>query len=116
MGADYILTQMFFDNKYYLQFVEKCRKIGIHVPIIPGLKPITSKQQLTTIPRTFYISLPDELVSALEQAKDNEAVGQIGVEWCISQTKELLKVGVPCIHYYTMSQPEGIKKVIKSCF
>ena len=116
MGADYILTQMFFDNSYYFRFVEKCRKVGIHVPIIAGLKPITSKQQLTSIPRTFHVSLPDKLVGELERSKDNTAVLEVGIKWCITQTQELLKGDVPCIHYYTMSRTESTEAIIKSCF
>lgn len=116
MGADYILTQMFFDNSYYFQFVEQCRAIGIRAPIIAGLKPITTKQQLTSIPRTFHVSLPDELVGEIERAKDNTAVGQIGIEWCISQTQALIKGGAPCVHYYTMSRTKSTEAIIKKCF
>ena len=116
LGADYILTQMFFDNRHYFRFVDKCRDLGIRAPIIAGLKPLTSKQQLINIPRTFHVSLPDELVCELEQAKDNAAVRQIGLEWCISQTQGLIKKGGPCLHYYTMGRPEVIETIIKACF
>lgn len=116
MGADYILTQMFFDNTFFFSFVKKCREIGIQVPIIPGLKPITTKNQLLSIPRTFYVSLPDELARALEKAKDNSHAQEIGIQWCISQSKELLKHGVSCIHYYTMSRPKATEAIIRACY
>ena len=116
MGAAYILTQMFFDNEVYFRFVERCRSAGIRVPIIAGLKPITTKGQLLSIPRTFHVSLPDELVCELVEAKDNAAVRKIGIDWCIEQSKGLLKGGAPCIHYYTMSRPEACQAIIKACF
>ncbi len=101
-GADYIVTQMFFDNKNFFQYQEACRAQGIDVPIVPGLKPLTKKYQLNSIPRKFFISFPEELVSAVLAAKDDEAVKRIGIEWCIQQSKELKAAGVPCLHYYTM--------------
>ena len=101
-GGDYIVTQMFFNNEAFFKFVEDCRKIGITVPIIPGLKAITRKSQLNSIPSAFYIDLPDALVKELRNAKDDIQAKQIGIEWCIQQSKELLAYGVPCLHYYTM--------------
>jgi methylenetetrahydrofolate reductase (NADPH) len=110
-GADYIVTQMFFDNSKYFAFVDTCRAAGIHVPIIPGLKPITKKYQLTSIPRKFFINMPNDLVNSVHQAKDEEAVKQIGLEWCIQQSKELKAAGAPCLHYYTMGDSETSRKI-----
>ncbi|MEI6409846.1 MAG: methylenetetrahydrofolate reductase [NAD(P)H] [Bacteroidota bacterium] len=101
-GAGYIVTQMFFDNQRYFEYVDACRKAGVNVPIVPGLKPLTKKYQLSSIPRKFYINFPDDLVKAVLAAKDDEAVQQIGVEWCVQQSLELKAAGVPCLHYYTM--------------
>jgi len=101
-GADYIVTQMFFDNKKYFEFVDACRNIGVNVPIVPGLKPLTRRYQLNSIPRKFFINLPEELVAEVQKAKDEEAVQQIGIEWCVQQSHELKAAGVPCLHYYTM--------------
>ncbi len=112
-GADYIVTQMFFDNKKYFEFVDQCREIGITVPIVPGLKPITAKSQITNLPRNFHIDLPTELVEAVEAANSKDAVKQVGIEWGIQQTKELTKAGVPCIHFYTMSRHSSTYKILK---
>ena len=101
-GAGYIVTQMFFDNRKYFDYVDACRKIGIEVPIVPGLKPLTKRYQLNSIPRKFFVNLPEALVSEIEKAKTDEAVQQIGIEWCIQQSRELKAAGVPCLHYYTM--------------
>lgn len=114
-GAEYIVTQMFFDNQKYFEFVKACREEGITVPIIPGLKPITTKKQLVNIPRAFNINLPDDLTEAILNAKDDEAIKQIGVEWCTMQSKELLAdPQVPCIHYYVMSNVTEIKQIVSS--
>lgn len=113
-GAEYIVTQMFFDNKKFFAFVDACRAIGINVPIVPGLKPITRKYQLNSIPRRFFIDMPDELASEVLKAKDVAAVKEIGIEWCIQQSKELKKAGVPCLHYYTMGDTETTKKIVSS--
>ncbi len=110
-GADYIVTQMFFDNEKYFQFVDKCREIGINVPIIPGLKPITKKYQLNSLPRLFSIDLPQDLVNEFDKAKDNDARTQVGIEWCIMQSKELKAKGAPCLHYYTMGDAATIKQI-----
>jgi len=115
-GADYIVTQMFFDNQKYFEFVDKCRKEGITAPIIPGLKPISTKKQLNLIPHRFKVDLPDDLVMAVVKAKDNKAVRQIGIEWCIAQSKELIKKGVPFLHYYSMGKSDNIKSIAKEIF
>jgi methylenetetrahydrofolate reductase (NADPH) len=115
-GAHYIVTQMFFDNEKYFDFVKKCRELGIQVPIVPGLKPITKTYQLNSIPRHFHIDLPNELVNALEKAKSAEAKRQVGKEWCIEQSKGLKAFGVPCLHYYTMGDNDIIKEIAASIF
>lgn len=111
-GANYIVTQMFFDNKKYFDFVAKCREEGINVPIVPGLKPITKLYQLNSLPRLFHLDLPDDLVGALHAAKTAEARKQVGVEWCVAQSKELKEAGVPCMHYYTMGDVDTIKNIV----
>ncbi len=115
-GADYIITQMFFDNNRFFDFVKKCRAAGITVPIIPGLKPIATKKQLNLIPHRFSIELPDDLIMAIVKAKDNEAVKQIGIEWCLQQSKELVAAGIPVLHYYSMGKAENIKSIAKEIF
>ncbi len=115
-GAHYIVTQLFYDNQKYFDFVEQCRNIGINVPIIPGLKPITSKRQLTFIPKFFHVNLPDELVDEIEKCQSDEAVKQVGIEWGIKQSKELMQKGVPCIHYYTMGKSTAVKEIAKNVF
>ncbi len=116
MGAEYVVTQMFFDNKKYFEFVAKCREMGIDVPIIPGLKPITTKKQTTVLPRIFHIDLPEELADEIEKAKDNSAVKQIGVKWCIKQSKELMDQGVPVLHYYSMGKSDPVYQIAKALF
>ncbi|HET8964406.1 MAG TPA: methylenetetrahydrofolate reductase [NAD(P)H] [Chitinophagales bacterium] len=115
-GASYIVTQMFFDNKKYFDFVNRCRAVGITVPIIPGIKPITSASQIQTIPSTFHVDIPEELSDAIDKCKTNEDVKRIGSDWCIDQSKELLKANVPCIHYYTMGKADTMKNIIKAVF
>jgi len=115
-GASYIVTQMFFDNQKFFDFVAKCRKEGITVPIIPGLKPISTKKQLNQIPHRFKVDLPDDLIREVVKAKDNEAVRQVGVEWCITQSKELVAAGIPVLHYYSMGKPDNIKAIAKEVF
>ncbi len=115
-GADYIITQMFFDNHKFFEFVAKCRAAGITVPIIPGLKPIATKKQLNLIPHRFSIELPDALIMEVVKAKDNEAVKQIGIEWCTQQSKELVAAGMPVLHYYSMGKAENIKAIAKNIF
>jgi methylenetetrahydrofolate reductase (NADPH) len=113
-GADYIVTQMFYDNKKYFAYVDACRAMGINVPIVPGLKPITKKYQLNSIPRKFFLDFPPELVSAIQGAKDDAALLEVGTEWCIAQSKELKAAGVPCLHYYTMGDTEVVKKIVRA--
>lgn len=115
-GADYIVTQMFFDNQKYFDFVAKCRAAEITVPIIPGLKPIATKKQLNLIPHRFKVDLPDDLILEVQNAKDNEAVNEIGVEWCLQQSKELVAAGVPVLHYYSMGKAANIKKIASNIF
>ena len=112
LGAEYIVTQMFFDNKKYFDFVKSCRNIGINVPIIPGLKPLTTKSQLTVLPKIFHIDIPEDLVDAVEACKDNTAVKEVAIEWGIAQAKELIEGGAPCLHYYTMGKPDVTKAII----
>lgn len=115
-GASYIVTQMFYDNKNFFKFVDKCRLAGINVPIIPGLKPISTKRQLNLIPHRFSVDLPDDLIMEVVKCKDNDAVRQVGVEWCIEQSKELLKYGVPFLHYYSMGKSSNIYQVATEVF
>ncbi len=115
-GASYIVTQMFFNNKSYFNFVDLCRLRGINVPIIPGLKPVTTKSQLVTIPKTFGVDMPETLVKEILKCKNNNEVRQTGVEWAIQQSKELLKFGVPVLHYYTMGKSDNIRKIAKAVF
>lgn len=115
-GADYIVTQMFFDNKRFFKFVEACRAAGITVPIIPGLKPLTTRKQLNVLPRIFHIDIPQDLVDAVERCKDDKAVKEVGVEWAISQSRELKEEGVPCLHYYTMSRSEETIRIARAVF
>lgn len=116
LGAEYIVTQMFFDNEKYFEFVEKCRDVGINVPIIPGLKPITGPKQINIIPRTFHVDLPENLVEELENCKSPEAVKQVGIEWCIEQCKGLMKKGVPVLHFYSMGKSDPIKQIASQLF
>jgi methylenetetrahydrofolate reductase (NADPH) len=115
-GADYIVTQMFFDNQKYFDFVSLCRKNGINVPIVPGVKPIRVKRDLELLPQVFNIDIPVELAKEIEQAKDNNFVNQIGIEWAINQSKELIRAGVPAVHYYTIGKSENIKEIAKAVF
>jgi len=113
-GADYIVTQMFFDNQRYFDFVKLCRENDIDVPIIPGLKPISTEKQLTLLPHRFNLNLPNELVDEVLKCKSNEEVRQVGVEWAIQQTKELIDFGVPCVHFYTMGKSDNVQKIVSS--
>lgn len=115
-GANYVITQMFFDNQKYFEFVEKCREEGITVPIIPGLKPISTKKQLNLIPHRFKVDLPDALVKEVVNCKSNAEVRQVGVEWCIAQSKELQQKGVPILHYYSMGRSTNIQKIAEAVF
>ncbi|MGG9964054.1 methylenetetrahydrofolate reductase [NAD(P)H] [Ferruginibacter sp. SUN106] len=113
MGADYIVTQMFFDNEKYYAFVKACRDIGITVPIIPGLKPIYSIKQLTMLPKVFHIDLPTALSNEILKCKTDADVEKVGTEWLLQQSKELKKFGVPVLHYYTLGRPNIIADVVK---
>ena len=113
---NYKITQLFFANRKYSNFVEKCRTVGINVPIIPGIKPISTRKQIELLPHAFALDLPIELMTELKKCKDDTAVYECGIAWCIAQCKELLSNGVPAVHYYTMGKAENIKRVIKSVF
>jgi len=112
-GADYIMTQMFFDNQKFFDFVKSCRNMGIDVPIIPGLKPITNKKQLSILPKIFHVDIPADLSNAILKAKTDEDCEQIGTEWLIQQSKELKAFGVPVLHYYTLGKQHVILNVVK---
>ena len=112
-GADYIMTQMFFNNQKFFDFVQSCRAMGINVPIIPGLKPITNKKQLTILPKIFHVDIPTDLSNAITAAKTDEDVERIGTEWLVQQSKELKEFGVPVLHYYTLGKPTIIYDVVK---
>jgi methylenetetrahydrofolate reductase (NADPH) len=116
LGAEYIVTQMFFDNKKYFEFVNKCRKMGITIPIIPGLKPITTVKQTTVLPSIFHIDIPVELSREVEKCKKPEDVKEVGVKWSIQQSKELLKFGVPCLHFYSMGKSDSVKQIASALF
>lgn len=116
-GADYIITQMFFDNKVYYDFVSRCRAAGINVPIIPGLKPLSTYRQISTLPEAFSLDIPLELTEAMKDAaEDKEAAYGIGTEWCAMQCKDLIRNGVPAVHFYTMGKTENIVNILKECF
>ena len=115
-GATYIVTQMFFDNDKYFAFIKKCREEGITVPIIPGLKPIATKKQLNMIPHRFSLELPDDLIMEVVKCKDNAAVRQVGIDWCVQQSKELIKEGVPFLHYYSMGKSDNIRSIASQVF
>jgi len=115
-GAEYIVTQMFFDNTKYFEFVDLCRKSGIHVPIIPGLKILGSKKQIVTLPKIFHIDIPQAFYEELEMCKDDKAIREAGIKWCIQQSKELVKANVPCLHFYTMGNSDATKAVAKEVF
>lgn len=112
-GASYIMTQMFFDNKKFFDFVKACREMGIEVPIIPGLKPITSKKQLSILPRIFHVDIPTDLSNAIMKAKSDQECEAVGTEWLTQQSKELKKFGVPVLHYYTLGKPKVVWNVVK---
>jgi len=112
-GAEYVTTQMFFDNQKYFEFVKACRQHGIDAPIIPGLKPITSKKQLSMLPKVFHVDLPMELSKEIMKCKNDDEVEQVGTEWLIHQSQELKKSGVPVLHYYTLGKPRVICNVVK---
>lgn len=115
-GAEYIVTQMFFDNQVYFDFVKKCREAGINVPVIPGIKALTTKTQMTVLPKIFSIDMPQELVSELQKCKSNDDAKIVGTEWAIQQSKELVAAKVPSLHLYTMGLSDNTRKIIESVF
>ncbi len=115
-GADYIVTQMFFDNKVYYDFVSKCREAGITVPVIPGIKPINLKNQLTVLPKIFHIDLPMELSKELAKCRNNDDARQVGTEWAILQSKDLVANNAPSLHIYTYGVSDNVKEIVKSVF
>ncbi len=115
-GADYIVTQMFFDNRKYFDFVDKCRAEGIEVPIIPGLKPITTIKQASILPSIFHIDIPEDLADAIEKCTTNEQAREVGVEWAVQQSKELMEYGVPTLHFYSMGKAEPVYRIARQLF
>jgi len=115
-GAQYIVTQMFFDNQKYFRFVDHCRATGIDCPIIPGLKPLATAKQLNLIPHRFNTDLPEDLIKEVIKCKDNRAVRQIGIEWCVAQSRELIQAGVPVLHYYSMGKSDNIRSIAARLF
>ena len=116
-GADYIITQMFFDNQVYYDFVRRCREAGINVPIIPGLKPLSTSRQVNLLPESFSLDIPIELTAEIAKAGDDkDAVYAIGTEWCTMQCKDLIAHGVPAVHFYTMGRSKNIVNILKECF
>lgn len=115
-GAEFIVTQMFFDNKSFFMFVDLCREEGIEVPIIPGIKPISTYGHLNYLSKTFSIDIPEILVKEVLKCKDNKEVNHVGIEWAVEQSKELISSGVPVVHYYTMGKPNNIRKIAEAVF
>lgn len=115
-GADYIVTQMFFDNQQYFRFLDRLREAGITVPVIPGLKPISSQRQIDLLPRSFHIDIPQTLVNEINKAKTADAVYQVGIGWAIEQSRDLLAHGAPAIHYYTMAKPDNVCQIVEKVF
>jgi len=115
-GADYLVTQMFFDNQKYFSFVARCRKEGIEVPIIPGIKPIVFRNQLTVLPRVFRTDIPEPFAAELRKCKTDDEAKEVGVEWCIQQCKELIASGVPSLHFYTMMASDSVRCVAQAIY
>jgi len=115
-GADYIVTQMFFDNVKYFEFVEKAKNMGITVPIIPGIKPVAIKRHQQILPQIFRLDMPEELIKAIEDCKDNKQVRQVGIEWAIQQSRDLISKGAPVVHFYSMGKSDNIKAIAKEVF
>ncbi len=115
-GAEFIVTQLFYDNKKFFEFVDKCRSIGINVPIIPGLKPITNLRHLSFMPKFFHVNFPEEFANELEKCKTNEAIREVGTKWSIQQCKELIEADVPVIHFYTMGKGASVKQIASEVF
>lgn len=115
-GAEYVVAQMFYDNQKYFAFVNKCREMGIDVPIIPGLKVLTAKTQVSMLPKTFFIDIPQDLKEAVDKCKNDSEAKEVGIEWCIKQSQELIKFGAPVLHFYTMGSSEPVKRVVSTVF
>ena len=115
-GADYIVTQMFFDNAKYFDFVQKCREMGINVPIIPGLKPLATERQLDILPEIFHLEIPSDFVAEARKCANNAAIKQLGIEWAVQQGKELIQSGVPALHFYTMSKSDSVRAIAEKLF
>lgn len=115
-GADYLISQIFFDNTKFLSFVKKCRELGIEVPILPGIKPISKKSHINMLPKTFKIDIPEELASMIRECRNDEEAKELGIKWSIKQCRELLENGVPGIHFYTMSASDSVKKIAEKVF
>ena len=115
-GADYVVTQMFFDNQKFFDFVKAAKAIGIDVPIIPGIKPIAIQKHLQLLPQVFKIDLPQDLIKAVEDCKNNKEVRQVGIDWCVQQSKELISSGVPVLHYYSMGKSSNVKEIARLVF
>jgi len=115
-GAEYIVTQLFYNNSKFFEYVKMCREIGITVPIIPGIKPLSNKKQLQSLPKFFHIEIPEVLAESIDKCKSDAEAKEIGAEWATHQCKELIKAGVPCIHFYTMGKSESVKKIAKAIF
>jgi methylenetetrahydrofolate reductase (NADPH) len=115
-GASYIVTQMFFDNNKFCRFRDECKKIGITVPIIPGIKPISALNDIKLLPQTFHIDLPNDLFSAVQKCKNDAEAREAGIEWAVAQSKDLIKLGVPGIHYYTLGRSDNIARIVKASF
>lgn len=115
-GAEYAVTQMFFDNKKYFSFVERAREMGIRIPIIPGIKPIHKSSQLNVLPKTFRVDLPCDLVTEIKRCKDDAAVAQVGREWAIQQCRELMQYGVPSLHFYTLNAFDSVYEIAKAIY
>lgn len=115
-GADYIVTQMSFDNSKILAFINDCRSAGINIPIVPGIKPFSTKAQLALLPQIFHVDLPDELVQAVNRCADNSEVREVGVEWAVAQSRELMRAGLPMLHFYTMGRTDNMVKIAQALF
>lgn len=115
-GAEYVVTQLFYDNQKYFSFVDRCRAAGINVPIIPGIKPICTMKQMTVLPKVFHVDLPTTLSDELLKCKSNDDAKAVGIEWCINQVKELIAAGVPSIHFYSLNATDSVRQIAKSVY
>ncbi len=115
-GAEYVVTQLFYNNDKYFEYLDAVKQLGIHVPVIPGIKPITSKKQLLSLPKFFHVDIPEGLAEAVEKCENDNEAKEVGIEWTIAQCKELIKHGAPCIHFYTMGRSESVRKIAKAVF